>query len=87
MGIVHNFQPSCVVLDMADITEVSVSVAKLEVQVERLESDMHEMKDDIKFIRKKLDEAAGGWKVLMIVGGLGAALGGFLFKILDMVGR
>lgn len=71
---------------MADITEVSVSVAKLEVQVERLESDMHEMKGDIKFIRKKLDEAAGGWKVFMLVGGVGAALGGILFKIIDLMG-
>lgn len=64
---------------------LDTAVARLEVQVERLEKDMTEMRDDIRFIRKKLDEAAGGWKVFMLVGGIGAALGGFLIKVLSMV--
>lgn len=67
------------------INTVDTAVARLEVQVERLEKDMSEMRDDIRFIRKKLDEAAGGWKVFMLVGGIGAALGGFLIKILSMI--
>lgn len=70
---------------MSDITDISVAVAKLEVQVERLESDMSELKSDIKFIRQKLDEAAGGWRVFMIVGSAGAALGGLIFKAFDMI--
>lgn len=64
---------------------LDTAVARLEVQVERLEKDMTEMRDDIRFIRKKLDEAAGGWKVFMLVGGIGAALGGFLIKVLSMI--
>ena len=64
---------------------LDTSVARLEVQVERLERDMGEMRNDVRFIRKKLDEATGGWKVFMFVGGIGIAIGGFLVKILSMV--
>lgn len=67
------------------MSNVDIAVARLEVQVERLEKDMTEMRDDIRFIRKKLDEASGGWKVFMLVGGIGAALGGILIKIVSMI--
>jgi hypothetical protein len=65
---------------------VDIAVARMEVQVERLEQDMAELKSDIKFIRRKLDEATGGWKVFMIVGSAGAAIGGLIFKFIDMIG-
>lgn len=65
---------------------VDIAVARMEVQVERLEQDMAELKSDIKFIRRKLDEATGGWKVFMIVGSAGAAIGGLIFKFIDMLG-
>lgn len=65
---------------------VDIAVARMEVQVERLEQDMAELKSDIKFIRRKLDEATGGWKVFMIVGSAGAAIGGLIFKLIDMIG-
>lgn len=64
--------------------KVEVSVAKMEVQVERLERDMSEMKDDIKAIRATLDKASGGWKMLMIVGGLSAAIGSFITKAMTL---
>ena len=67
------------------MSNVDVAVARLEVQVERLEKDMTEMRDDIRFIRKKLDEAAGGWKVFMLVGGIGVAIGGLIIKIISIL--
>lgn len=70
---------------MVDMSDLNIAVAKLEVQVERLEQDMAELKSDIKFIRRKLDEATGGWRVFMIVGSAGAALGGLIFKAFDMI--
>jgi hypothetical protein len=68
---------------MAD--NLDTAVARLEVQVERLEQDMAELKSDIKFIRRKLDEATGGWKVFMMVGGIGAAIGGLLMKLMAVI--
>lgn len=70
---------------MSEVTELGISVAKMEVQVSQLEREMKEIKGDIKFIRQKLDQATGGWKVMMLVGGASAALMGFLLKILGMV--
>lgn len=64
--------------------KIEVSVAKLEVQVERLEQDMHEMKGDIKAIRATLDGAAGGWKMFLLIGGVSAAIGGFLVKMVSL---
>lgn len=63
--------------------KLEVSVAKMEVQVERLERDMSEMKDDIKAIRATLDRASGGWKMLLLVGGFAAAVGGFVTKVMS----
>jgi phage shock protein A len=62
--------------------KIEVSVAKMEVQVQRLEEDFAEMKSDIKAIRTTLDKASGGWKMLMIIGGLSAAIGSFVTKVL-----
>jgi len=67
------------------MSNLDTAVARLEVQVERLEKDMTEMRDDIRFIRKKLDEATGGWKVFMLVGGVGVAIGGVLIKIISIL--
>jgi len=70
---------------MAENNELGIAVAKMEVQVSQLEREMKEIKGDIKFIRQKLDQATGGWKTLMMVGGASAALMGFLLKMLGMV--
>lgn len=64
--------------------KVEVAVARMEVQVERLEKDVAEMKNDIKAILATLDKASGGWKMLMIVGGLSAAISGFVTKVLTL---
>ena len=70
---------------MSDMHDVSISVAKLEVQVQTLEKDVSEIKSDIKFIRQKLDQAAGGWRVFHMVCTAGAALGGLIFKLIDFL--
>lgn len=61
---------------------VEVAVGKLEVQVDRLETDMTEMKGDVKAIRKTLDAAGGSWKMLLMVAGFAAAVGSFVSKVL-----
>lgn len=63
---------------------IEVSVGKLEVQVERLEQDMIEMKGDVKAIRATLDETKGSWKMLLIVGGFAAAIGGLITKVVSV---
>lgn len=67
------------------MSNLDTAVARLEVQVEKLEQDMAELKSDVKFIRQKLDQAAGGWRVFLMVGTAGAALGGLIFKAFDFM--
>ena len=67
------------------MSNLDTAVARLEVQVERLEADVTEMKTDIKAMRAVLDQANGGWRMFMLIGGAGAALGGILFKMFDMM--
>lgn len=64
------------------MSDLNISVAKMEVQVQNLEKDMTEMKADVKAIRATLDKAAGGWKTLMIVGGLSATIGSIVTKVM-----
>lgn len=62
------------------MSEIDTAVARLEVQVERLEADMTEMKTDIKAMRAVLDRADGGWKMFLMIGGLGAGLTTLVLK-------
>lgn len=62
--------------------KLEVSVGKLEVQVDRLEQDMSELKGDVKAIRATLDETKGSWKMLLVVGGFAAAIGGLVTKVM-----
>ncbi len=70
---------------MTELNErIEISVARMEVQVERLEKDMAEMKDDVKAIRATLDRASGGWKMLLVVGTISAAIGSFATKVMTL---
>ncbi len=68
--------------EMSD--KIEISVARMEVQVERLEADMAEMKGDVKAIRATLDKASGGWKMLLVVGTISAAIGSFVTKAITL---
>ncbi len=61
---------------------VDTAVARLEVQVERLEGDMLELKQDVKAIRAKLDKADGSIMMLMVVGSICATIGAILAKFI-----
>lgn len=52
---------------------------QLTAQVKRLETDVSELRTDVKDLIAMLEQAKGGWRTLMMVGGVagfvGAALG------------
>lgn len=51
-------------------------IKHLQTDMDRLVSDVHDIKKTLNAINATLAEARGGWKVLMMVGGAGGALGG-----------
>ncbi len=52
----------------------------LEAKVQGIEDDMTEVKGDVKQILMRLSSAEGGWKTLMGVATVSAAIGGLITK-------
>ena len=47
-----------------------------------LEGDMTELKTDVKQILAEMHKAKGGWRTLMLVGGMAGAVGALVGKLL-----
>ena len=69
-------------------------LGKHDAQIDALDKDLREMKEDMRRIFEKLEainstlsEAKGGWKTLMWVAGASAALGGFVVKLISLSGK
>ena len=60
-------------------------IQHLQADMDKMVDEMKEIKEAILAIRKTLDEAHGGWKVFIMIGGafavIGGALGWFFEKI------
>ena len=50
-------------------------IKHLQADMDRIVADMEQIKKTLNSINSTLAEARGGWKVLMMVGGAGGALG------------
>jgi molybdopterin biosynthesis enzyme len=53
--------------------------------MDKMTKDMEEIKDAIREISKTLSEAKGGWKLLLVVGGIGASVATFVTWVIDMI--
>ena len=60
-------------------------IRHLQVDMDKLVSDMEDMKKTLTAISLTLSEARGGWKVLMLVGGAGGALGAGILQIIHYI--
>lgn len=64
-------------------------IGRHDAQIESLQTDMSEVKADVKTILKFMNQAQGSWKTLVAIGGLAAAVGGAVGWIVShfFVGR
>ncbi len=65
-----------------DLGKHDAQIDALNAQVNRMYGDMQLMMTQLTTIQQTLSEAKGGWKTLMWVGGLSAALGGIVVKVM-----
>jgi prefoldin subunit 5 len=65
-----------------DLGKHDAQIEALNAQVNRMYVDMQQMMGQLTTIQQTLSEAKGGWKTLMWVGGLSAALGGIVVKVM-----
>lgn len=63
----------------------SADIRHLQADMDKMTKDMEEIKDAIREISKTLSEAKGGWKLLLVVGGIGASVATFVTWAIDMV--
>ncbi len=61
-------------------TDSRERIAVLETQMQAMLEQHKGMARDIRVILNTLSEAKGGWKMLLMVGGAGGAMGAFLTK-------
>jgi hypothetical protein len=66
----------------AFVSETDVKVAVLETEMRVVKDDVAEIKQDVRAIRDTLSQAKGGYKTLMLVGGMAGAVGALLGKFL-----
>lgn len=71
---------------MADIEILTERrLATLEAQMRTMANDHAEMRGDVRAIRDTLQQAKGGWRTLMMVGGAAGAVGAALGKLLPFL--
>ena len=63
----------------------SADIRHLQTDMDKMTKDMEEIKDAIREISKTLSEAKGGWKLLLVVGGIGASVATFVTWFIDII--
>lgn len=73
---------------MVQNVEVHRDLGRHDAEIENLKIEVHAMRVDLSEIKQMLSEATGGWRMLMAVSGLAAALASGLtwlvFKLLGL---
>jgi hypothetical protein len=67
------------------LVQAQIDIGKLETEVAHLTGAVNDLKasnkalgEQLAAIQRTLSEASGGWRMLMLMGGAGAAAGGFI---------
>lgn len=50
-----------------------------------LQEDVREVKGDVKAMRSVIDQSKGGWRVIALIGGCSAAIGGLAVKFVPFL--
>lgn len=69
-----------------DLGRHDAQIEGLQEQVRQLHRDMQIMNETLNAINKTLSEARGGWKAMMLVGGVAATVGAIAAKLLTWAG-
>lgn len=64
-----------------DLGRHDAQIEALQEQVKQLHRDMQAMNETLAQINTTLSEAKGGWKTLLLVGGIAAAVGATFSKL------
>ncbi len=68
-----------------ELANHGADIRHLQGDMDRLVADMEDMKRTLHTISHTLSEARGGWKVLMMIGGAGGALGAGVMQLIHYI--
>jgi len=63
--------------------EMARDIGRHDAQIENLQADMSQVKNDVHEIKMILAQAQGSWKTVVAVGGFAAVVGGAVSKFLE----
>ena len=66
-----------------EIATHGAEIKHIQDDLDQIAAEMKEVRLALAEINKTLSEAKGGWKMLMLVGGAGGAVGGFITWIVS----
>lgn len=67
--------------------ELHRDIGRHDAQIETLRFQMEQVLQELHEIKATLAEAKGGWRMLMMMGGAGAAFGAAVVKVLAIFGE
>ena len=79
----HRREDDPVMQTVRELATHSADIRHLQTDMDKMTKDMEEIKDAIREISKTLSEAKGGWKLLLVVGGIGASVATFATWLID----
>lgn len=71
---------------MSEHDSNSVNIAVLQTKMSTVETEIHEIRTDIKSILSTVNQTRGGWKVIIAVAGVAGATGAFAAKLIPFLG-
>ena len=71
------------ILTARELATHANDIEHLQADMDKMVKEMEEIKEAIKAIQKTLEEAHGGWKTLMMVGGAFALIGAILANMFN----
>ncbi len=63
----------------------SADIKHIQVDMDKMVKDIEEIKETLRDITAILAEAKGGWKLLLMVGGLGASVATAVAWVIDLI--
>jgi len=72
-----------VIQTVRELAMHGADIKHLQIDMDKMVKDLDEIKEALRSISITLSEAKGGWKLLLVVGGLGASVATLVAWILD----
>jgi len=79
----HQRADDPVIQTVRELATHGADIKHLQMDMDKMVNDIDEIKEALRSINITLSEAKGGWKLLLVVGGLGASVATLVAWILD----